>query len=189
SSLAFGPQFGGMIDYVVREGTPNTAPRVTTALSTGSYGLLNSFTSVGGGTDHLTYYGFIHGRRSAGWRPNSDYRQASGYARVSYAPSAQVRLSAEYTAFGNRIHMPGGLTDSAFDVDPRQSLRARNWLTSPWNIAALRFTYDVASRARIESTLSYLNAGRSLVWRNEDGGPGAADAIDPVTGALIPREV
>src|ERR1044072_2251840 len=30
---------------------------------------------------------------------------------------------------------------------------------------------------------------RRLVWRNEDGGPAAADSVDPGTGTFVPREV
>src|SRR5262249_1785756 len=50
ASLAFGPQFGGMIDYVIRDGSPNTPATFTSALTGGSYGFVNSFNSIGGGT-------------------------------------------------------------------------------------------------------------------------------------------
>jgi Fe(3+) dicitrate transport protein len=189
ASLAFGPQFGGVVDYVIRDGQPNTAPRFTSALSGGSFGLVNSFNSVGGGTDTWTYYAFVHGRREDGWRPNSDFRQLAAFGRVTYRPSSRLALSGEYTVFRNRIHMAGGLDDSAFAADPRASFRSRNWLASPWNVAALRAQYDFSRSARLETTLSYVDGSRALVWRNEDGGPGAPDLIDPETGEQIPREV
>lgn len=189
ASLAFGPQFGGMIDYVIRGGQPNTAPQFSSSLSGGSFGLLNSFNSVGGGTDRITYYGFVHGRREDGWRPNSDFRQFAAFGRITYRPTARLTIGGEYTLSRNRIHMAGGLDDSAFAADPRASFRARNWLDSPWNIAALRARYDFSRSSHLESTLSYLDGSRALVWRNEDGGPGAPDLIDPATGGRIPREV
>src|SRR5439155_17201122 len=49
-SLAFGPQFGGTINYVVRKGAPATRPTVSANVSSGSFGLLDGFTSVSGGT-------------------------------------------------------------------------------------------------------------------------------------------
>lgn len=66
ASLAFGPQFGGVIDYIVRDGQRQSAPKFTSSLSGGSFGLANSFNSVGGGSDRLTYYAFVHGRSQTG---------------------------------------------------------------------------------------------------------------------------
>ncbi|MFI5239397.1 MAG: TonB-dependent receptor family protein, partial [Gemmatimonadales bacterium] len=188
-SLAFGPQFGGSINYVVREGTPNSAPVVTSAQTGGSYGLVNSFNSVGGGSGSWTYYGFAHFRSADGWRANSDSRQGTAYGSVKYRASDRLQLGLEYTSFRNRIHMPGGLSDSQFAADPSQSLRSRNWLASPWNIVAARASYEIAPNARLETVLSYMTSQRYLVWRNEAGGPAAPDAIDPSTGEFVPREV
>lgn len=189
ASLAFGPQFGGVIDYVIRDGRPNTAPRFTSALSGGSFGLVNSFNSIAGGSDKVTYYGFVHGRREDGWRPNSDFRQLAAFGRVTYRPSSRLTISGEYTVFRNRIHMAGGLDDSAFVADPRASFRSRNWLASPWNVAALHAHYDFSRSVRLENTVSYVDGSRALVWRNEDGGPASLDLVDPETGQQIPREV
>jgi Fe(3+) dicitrate transport protein len=188
-ALAFGPQFGGVIDYVVRDGQRNTVPQFSSSLTGGSFGFVNSFNSVSGGTDKMTYYAFVHGRRGDGWRPNSDSRQLAAFGRMTYRPTSRLMLGAEYTVFRNRIHMAGGLDDSAFAVDPRASFRARNWLASPWNIAALRANYEFSQSTRVENTLSYVDGSRALVWRNEDGGPAAPDLIDPETGERIPREL
>ena len=189
ASLAFGPQFGGVIDYVIRDGRPGTPMHVTSALTGGSFGLVNSFNAIDGGSDQWTYYGFVHGRREDGWRPNSDFRQLAAFGRLTYRPTPQLLVSGEYTVFRNRIHMAGGLSDSSFAVDPRASLRARNWLGSPWNVAALRLRYDVSRHARLESTISFVDGSRALVWRNEEGGPGAPDLFNSSTGESIPREV
>lgn len=188
-SLAFGPQFGGAINYVVRRGEYNTNPTFTSRQTAGSYGLLNSFNSIGGGGRSLSYYAFVHYRGSDGWRPNSDYRQATAYAGASWRATERLTLSAEQTRYRNRIHMAGGLSDAQFALDPMQSYRARNWLASPWNVSALRGAYVFSPRVRLESTLSYLASDRHLVWRNEDGGPAAPDEVDSATGAFTPREV
>ena len=188
-SLAFGPQFGGAINYVVRRGELNTSPTFTSRQTAGSYGLLNSFNSVGGGSRSLSYYAFVHYRGSEGWRPNSDYRQTTAYASASWRATERLTLSAEQTRYRNRIHMAGGLSDEQFAIDPMQSYRARNWLASPWNVSALRGAYVFSPHARFESTLSYLASDRHLVWRNEDGGPAALDEVDPATGTFTAREV
>jgi len=85
--------------------------------------------------------------------------------------------------------MPGGLSDEQFEAGARRSFRARNWLTSPWNVGALTLDWRPTSGVRVQSVTSVLGSSRSLVWRNEDGGPGALDEVDPATGELVPREV
>ena len=188
-SLAFGPQFGGAINYVIGHGTPNSAPIITLEQTGGSFGLFNSFNAISGGSGPWTYYGFAHVRREDGWRPNSDSRQGTAYGSVGYRASDRLQLGLEYTAFRNRIHMPGGLSDAQFAADPSASFRARNWLASPWNIAAARARYDITPRARLETVLSYMSSQRYLVWRNEDGGPESSDVVDPATGQFVAREV
>ena len=89
----------------------------------------------------------------------------------------------------NRIQMPGGLSDAQFEKDSRQSFRSRNWLTSPWNILAFTADYQLnhAISLSLKSTFQY--SERSLVWKNEDGGPEEADSISPVTNTYVQREV
>lgn len=189
SSLAFGPQFGGSVNYVVRDGSAFHRPTLFSAQTAGSNGLFNSFNSLGGTSSRWKYYGFVHVRDDDGWRPNNESRQTALYASTAYSPSARLTLGLEYTAFRNRIHMPGGLSDEQFAANPRASFRARNWLASPWNLAAARATYVFSPSARLETVLSYMNSERYLVWRNEDGGPQELDEIDPQTGTFVPREV
>ena len=188
-SLAFGPQFGGAINYVVRRGELGTGPTFTSRQTAGSYGLRNSFNALGGGSRSLSYYAFFNYRGADGWRPNSDYRQTTAYASASWHASDRLTLSAEHTRYRNRIHMAGGLSDEQFAADPSESFRARNWLASPWNVSALRAAYVLSPHVRVESALSYMASDRHLVWRNEDGGPAAADEIDPLTGTYVAREV
>lgn len=188
-SLAFGPQFGGSINYVVRQGGFDRKPAFTSEVTTGSFGLVNAFNAVAGGTRRAAYYAFVHYRGQDGWRPNSDFRQLTAYGSATYQASPRLTLGLDYTFFRNRIHMPGGLSDAEFTTDPSQSFRARNWLANPWNTASARASYQFSPTATWETTLSFLAGDRHLVWRNEDGGPGAADAIDPATGTFVPREV
>lgn len=189
ASLAFGPQFGGSVNYVVRDGSNLRRPTVFSAQTAGSDGLFNSFNSVGGVTERWKYYGFVHVRDDDGWRPNNEARQTAIYGSTTYSATDRLRFGIEYTAFRNRIHMPGGLSDEQFAANPRASFRARNWLASPWNLAAARAIYDFSPSARVETVVSYMNSKRYLIWRNEDGGPGALDEIDPQTGTFVPREV
>ncbi|MFN8287887.1 MAG: TonB-dependent receptor [Chitinophagales bacterium] len=188
ASLQYGPHFGGVINYIVRE-APKKTISFTTQQTTGSFGLFNSFNALGGTWKWFSYYGYFQYTGIKGWRPNSDYRQFSGFAKLQAVISDKVKLSLEYSALRNRIHMPGGLSDEQFAADSRASYRARNWLGSPWNVGALKLEAFVNERFSIHFTSSLLLSARNLVWRNEDGGPAATDEIDPSTGAYVNREV
>jgi Fe(3+) dicitrate transport protein len=188
SSLAFGSQFGGVVNYVLRDGVQGP-PVVRARLAAGSFGSFGGFGDVGGGAGAFTYYGFAQYRTQSGWRPNDGIHQVTGFGRLRWQASDRFRLGLEYTLFRNRIQMPGGLTDEAFAADPRASFRTRNWLASPWNLLALTADYAPSSRVSLRTTVWGNLSQRYLVWRNEDGGAGAPDAIDPATGEFVPREV
>ena len=189
SALQFGPQVGGLVNYVMRRGDSSRPVAVTLQQTAGSYGLNNTYGALTGGSGALTWYGAVQRKAQSGWRPNGDYRQTSSYAALAARLSPTLTATLDYSALRNRIHMPGGLSDEQYEAGARQSFRARNWLTSPWNVGTATLAWTPTRTTRVESVTSYLNSGRSLVWRNEDGGPGALDEPDPVTGELVNREV
>ena len=188
-ALQFGPQLGGVVNYVMRRGIASKLAAVDVQHTVGSYGLENSYASVGGERGRWRWFSYAQRHAQDGWRPNSDNLQTSGYAAVEATISPALTVSLDYSLLRNRIHMPGGLSDAQFESGARQSFRARNWLTSPWNVGSLSLDWRPTRAVRVQSVTSVLGSSRSLVWRNEDGGPGALDAIDPATGEYVPREV
>ncbi len=189
ASLQFGPQFGGAINYVIKQAPEDKVFEFNTEQTAGSYGFFNSFNSIGGTYKGFSYYVFGEYSTAGGWRPNSDYRQFAGFARLQYKFNDKVKLGVEYTAMQNRIHMAGGLDDAQFDADPRASYRARNWISTPWNIAAITLEDKVNEHTELTWKTAYTHSARNLVWRNEDGGPGTLDTINPATNQYDPREV
>lgn len=189
ASLAFGPQFGGVINYILRRGPTNRRLLVTTQQTGGSFGFFNSFNSAGGQVGRLNYYGFVQYQATQGWRPNAQFQKVSGYGRLAYQVSSRLTIGLEYSLLRNRLQMPGGLTDEQFWQDSRASYRARNWLTSPWNIGTVTADYRLSANTTISLKNTINISARDLVWRNEDGGPGAADSISTLTNAYVNREV
>ncbi|HEV7606856.1 MAG TPA: carboxypeptidase regulatory-like domain-containing protein, partial [Steroidobacteraceae bacterium] len=189
SSLQFGPQFGGVIDYVLHDGSLDSPLQVKVKETGGSFGMLNSYLSLEGGTNKWTYFAYGQYRHQNGWRPNSDMSQVSAAGKLTYHANEKFSLGLSYSLLRNQIHMPGGLDNADFNEDARASFRARNWLASPWNIVALNGVYDFSAHTHLTSTLSFMASQRYLVWRNEDGGPEARDDIDPETNEFEPREV
>ncbi|HXS23155.1 MAG TPA: TonB-dependent receptor [Gemmatimonadales bacterium] len=189
SSLGFGSMFGGAVNYVIRDGTPGSSPVARARFTGGSYGAIDGFGDVVGGAGPVTYYGFAQYGSQNGWRPNGDVWHFTGFGRVRWQASPKWRFGIEYTLFRNEIHMPGGLTDEEFNTDPSASFRTRNWLASPWNVLALTADYAPAPNVVVHTTVWGNLSQRYLVWRNEDGGAGAPDDVDPATGEFTPREV
>lgn len=189
SSLQFGSQFGGLVNYVTKDAQLNKPFEFTTSQTIGSFGLFNSFNAIGGNYKKISYYGFLQYRYLNGYRPNSRQWQLSGFGKVQYKPSAKINMGAEYSLLRNKIKMPGGLTDSMFEANPKASARSRNWLKSPWNVVTVYANFTPSVNTTISLKTTYLFSNRSLVWRNEDGGPQAMDEIDPVTNTFVPREV
>ena len=189
ASLQFGSQFGGLVNYVTKDAPLNAPFEFTTSETVGSFGMFNFFNSVGGTYKKISYYAFLQYRYMDGYRPNSRQWQLSGFGKIKYQASEKVNIGAEYSILRNQIQMPGGLTDSLFNANPKISTRSRNWLKSPWNIVTAWLNYTPTENTTISLKTTYLFGNRSLVWRNEDGGPAATDEIDPVTHEYVAREV
>ncbi|HVA99216.1 MAG TPA: TonB-dependent receptor, partial [Bacteroidia bacterium] len=189
SALEFGPQFGGVVNYIVKSGPSDKPFEFTTSQTAGSYGLMNSFNSIGGTYKKWDYYAFVEGKYSSGWRPNSDYQQVTGFGRLEYQANKKFKIGLEYSLLRNKLHMPGGLDDVEFNQNPDQSFRTRNWLTTPWNILALTAEYKLSNQSELYFQSAENFSSRSIVWRNEDGGPESMDTINPVTLTFQPREI
>ena len=172
ASLQFGAQFGGLVNYVTEDAPKDKPFQFTTSQTRGSFGMFNSFNSIGGNYKKISYYGFLQYRNMDGYRPNSQQWQLSGFGKVQYTPSEKINIGLEYSLLRNRIQMPGGLTDSLFNANPKTSTRARNWLKSPWNIVSGYINLNPSENTTISFKTTYIFSNRSLVWRNEDGGPG-----------------
>ena len=189
SSLQFGAQFGGLVNYVTEDAPKDKPFQFITAQTVGSFGMYNFFNSVGGNYKKISYYGFVQYRNMDGNRPNSQQWQLSGFGKIQYTASPKLNIGVEYSLLRNKIHMPGGLSDSLFYANPTTSIRARNWLKSPWNIVSNYINFNPTANTTFSLKTTYLFSNRSLVWRNEDGGANALDDIDPATNQYVPREV
>lgn len=163
-SLQYGPQFGGLINFVMRDGTDINKPfQFETQNTVGSYGLVNTYNAVGGQTEKLHYYAFYDHRSADGWRQNSRYRVATGFATATYKVSKRLKIGAELTTWEARSQQPGGLTDAQFAQNSRQSFRSRNWFDLAWNIAAIKATYEINANSRIQATLFGFTGNRSSI--------------------------
>jgi Fe(3+) dicitrate transport protein len=187
SSLQFGAQMGGMINYIIKEGKADKRFDYATMQTVGSNGLFNTYHSFGGTIRKLNYFGFLNYRTLDGWRPNSAQRQLTGFGKSSYQINEKLKLSLEYSLLRNRIKMPGGLTDEQFEQDSRASFRSRNWVKSPWNVITVTADYELNKKSFFQIKSTFLKGERNLVWFAKL--PTESDQIDPFSHEYDDREV
>ena len=149
ASLQYGTQFGGMINFVMKEGPEDKPFELTSRQTVGSWGFLNTFNSIGGTKGKFHYYGFYQYKRGDGWRENSGFDAHTAFSSVHYKPNERLEFGFNYTYMNYLAQQPGGLTDGAFNQNARQSVRDRNWFKVNWNLLALTMDYRVSERTRI----------------------------------------
>jgi len=137
-ALQYGPQFGGLVNYILRNGSEINKPfEFETQQTAGSNNLINSYNAIGGKKGKVNYYSFFDHRSGDGWRANSRYFTNSGFATVTYKISDKFSLTAEIMHAQMRSQQAGGLTDVQLKNDARQSFRIRNWFDIKWTTPAL----------------------------------------------------
>jgi Fe(3+) dicitrate transport protein len=180
-SLQYGPQFGGLVNYILRNGSEiNKKFEFETQQTAGSNGLFNTYNAIGGNTDKIHYYSFFDHRNGNGWRNNSKYFTNAGFGTVTYKFTPKFSLSAELMHSHIRSQQAGGLTDSLFHVDATQSFRSRNWFDIVWTNPAVTATYQFNDKARITTKLFATIGDRNSVGFTSS--ITIKDSINPSTG-------
>ncbi|MFN7708337.1 MAG: TonB-dependent receptor family protein [Sphingobacteriia bacterium] len=164
ASLQYGPQFGGMINFVLKEAPTELPYRVQLSHTTGSWNLQNTFASMGARlAPRLSLYSYVHRKTGDDWRPNSHFAQHTAYLQLHARLGQRSSLKLDYTHMQYLAQQPGGLTDRQFDTDPGQSLRSRNWFAVYWNLLAATYDYKLSDRTRINVRTFGLIAGRDAL--------------------------
>ncbi|EAZ96920.1 iron(III) dicitrate transport protein, outer membrane receptor [Flavobacteria bacterium BAL38] len=186
ASLQFGPQFGGMLNYVLKRETKKEFS-FETQNTTGSYNLMSSYNAIGGKVGKFSYYAYNHSRSADGWRENSQYKVRNSHVFLEYAFTEKTKISTEYTNMDYQMQQAGGLTDEQFNNNPRQSFRERNWFGTPWNVFALNFDTKINDKFSSNTKLFGLIAERNSVGFTAT--PNNPDAINPATNDYDNRRV
>ena len=163
-ALQYGPQFGGMVNYILRNGSEINKPlEFETQQTIGSFGLFNSYNALGGETEKIHYYAFFDHRNADGWRQNSEYKTNTGFATFTWKFSPKVSIGAEFMRYNMVSQQPGGLTDSLFKVDARKSYRSRNWFSTPWTTAAINTDIALNEASRLNLKISGMWGDRNSI--------------------------
>ena len=160
ASLQFGPQFGGLINFKLKQGTDNKPLEFVARHTIGSFGLNNSFISIGGDKSSWNYYGYLNYKFGNDWRPNSNFDVINGHINIRKYINERTSLKIEFTKMNYLAQQPGGLTDIQFNINPDTSVRNRNWFKVDWNLAAIQFDHEINSNTKLNSRTFGLIASR-----------------------------
>ncbi len=187
SSLQYGAQFGGMINYVTKSPDTTKAFSFETVNSAGSFGLFSSYNAIGGKVGKLTYSAYYQKRHSNGYRKNAKSDAQSQYVSLTYEFSKSFRVKAELGRSEYLYQIPGPLTDAMFQEDPRQSTRSRNYFNPDIYVPSLVMDWKVNPNTQLKFTTSGVYGARNSVMF--DAFANVPDTISRVTHAYRARQV
>lgn len=187
AALQFGPQFGGMMNYKLKEGDSLKAVAIESKQTAGSNGFFNSYNAVGGTKGKFNYYTFYDNRHGNGWRDNAKFNYHTYYAHLAYQLNSKMNLAAEFSRMDYVQQIAGGLTDEQFKANARQSKRARNYFQPVINIPALIFKYNISANTRMQVTANAIFGERNSVQFINAGN--IPDTINTNLGTYNPRQV
>jgi Fe(3+) dicitrate transport protein len=163
ASLQYGTQFGGLLNFEMKQPGGDRALSIESKQTAGSWGFLGSYNSISGQKNNLSYFGYLHYKRGDGWRPNSQFESINAYADLHWQLSEKHMLGLEYTRLQYAAQQPGGLDDRMFEEDPRQSNRPNNWFYVNWNLMDLEWDYRISSHTRLQTRAYALLASRDAI--------------------------
>ncbi len=187
AALQLGSQFGGMMNYVMKEGDSTKAFSLESEQTTGSYNFFNSYNAVGGKKGKISYYAYYDNRHGDGWRPNAGFNYQAFYANIKYEFSSKGSLSLQFSRMDYHQQIAGGLTDAQFNQNAQQSNRSRNFFSPKINIPALILNYSFSPKTKLQATTNGIWGERSSVQFINT--PNVNDTINKTTGSYNPRQV
>lgn len=149
AALQFGTQFGGLLNFVIRDPVEHSPFEFTTRNTVGGYGYLSTFNRISGSHKRMYYQAYHLYKRGDGYRENSSFYQHQAFAEFGYYLNENWTVGIEYTHMNYLSEQPGGLTDLGFEENPRQSIRDRNWFGVDWNLLAVTSNYEFKNNSRL----------------------------------------
>lgn len=163
ASLQYGTQFGGLINFKLKKPVTTKKIEVVSRQSTGSFGLFTSFNSLSGTAGKFSYYTYFNYKQGNGSRANAEFSSKNWFGNFNYELSDRTKLSLDLTYLHYLAQQAGGLTDTEFRQNPRQSTRTRNWFEVNWKLAALKLEHKFSASTDFSLSLFGLDAERNAV--------------------------
>lgn len=186
AALQYGAQFGGMINYTLKE--PSTKKiHYEGQHNRGSFGLLSTYNSLSGTLGKFSYFSYIHYRQSTGYRKNGESQSSAFHARATYRPNAKLYMTAELSNSQYLYHIPGPLGLSQFLSDPQQSTRSRNYFQPNIYLPGFTAQYTPNNRTTLSLVVSAIRGLRNSV--QFEGFANKPDTLNLLTQTYANRSV
>lgn len=187
AALQYGSQFGGMMNFVMKEGDSTKPFTLQTEQTAGSNNLYNSYTSIGGTSGKLSYYSYFDYKHGDGWRPNSVFNYHAYYLNLKYAISQRANIAFQFSRMDYVQQIAGGLTDAQFNQNAKQSMRGRNFFSPEINIPAIIFKYSISNQTQLQIITHALFGQRNSVQFINN--PTVLDTFNTNLGSYNTRQV
>lgn len=186
-SLQYGAQFGGMVNYISRQGDTTRPISFESINSFGSYNLLSTYNAIGGQVGKLRYYAYMYKKARNGYRDVEHTDSESQSIVLQWQPASRFSLRAEWSRSKYVYKLPGAMTDSMFYENPRQATRNRNFYSPDIHIPSIKIDFDISERTKLQLTTSAVLGSRNSVMFDKP--TNVLDTINAATGEYNPRQV
>jgi Fe(3+) dicitrate transport protein len=186
-SLQYGAQFGGMLNYVTKQGDTTKPISFESVTTVGSYNLVSTYNAIGGKLGKWKYYAYVNKKSRGGYRDNEHTDSEAENVILTYEPSSNFSLRVEWARSKYLYRIPGPLTDKMFIEDPTQATRSRNYFSPDIHVPSIGLNWQVAPQTRVQLTTSAVLGKRNSV--QFDKPTNVADTINAATLQFNNRQV
>ena len=176
ASLQYGTQFGGLINFILKEPT-NKNFELITRNSVGSNKLYTNYTSMSGKKKNFSFYSYYNYKKGDGFRDNSIYNSNNFYIHVNQKISNKIKVSGEVSYLKYLAQQAGGLSDRMFNLDPLQSNRERNWFELDWLLYNFKLDHKLKNNDNLSFSFFGLDAARNTLGFRSN----RVDQVDPLS--------
>ena len=176
ASLQYGTQFGGLINFIIKEPT-NKKFEIVSRNSVGSNKLYTNYTSMSGKKKNFSFYSYYNYKKGDGFRNNSVYNSNNFYIHLSQKISDKIKVSSEVSYLKYLAQQAGGLSDKMFNLDPLQSNRERNWFELDWLLYNFKLDHKLKNNNSLSFSFFGLDAARNTLGFRSN----RVDQVDPLT--------
>jgi len=186
-SLQYGAQFGGMLNYITKQGD-TTRPFSFESISTGgSFNLISTYNAIGGKSGKFKYYAYMHKKSRNGYRDSEHTESQAQAVALTYEPSSRLSVRVEWARSKYLYRIPGALTDSMFYTDPTKATRSRNYFSPDIHVPSVNLNWEITPQTRLQLTVSAVLGKRNSVLFDKP--TNVRDTINANTGQYNHRQV
>ncbi len=187
SALQFGPQFGGMMNFILKQGDSSKPITIESDQTAGAYNFFNSYNAVGGTSGKVTYYGYYDYRSGDGWRDAAKFNYHACHINFQYNFNRKGSIAFQFSRMDYVQQIAGGLDDAQFNANSQQATRTRNYFQPEINIPAIVFNYNLSAQTHLQVESHMVIGQRNSVQFINP--PNIKDTFNTAIGSYNPRQV